>query len=134
MCTLPSILEHLPAVMSTQDHVWLSPELFSPLNQQIKKALYEVCAEDQADVIYQRDIIDQIFSHYMPNLLHTFHSLLFYLGRGAADGRKLYHRLCGSKNKPIIIVWCEEKPWERQGCSEDAQDAHAELSWARCSP
>lgn len=70
----------------------------------------------------------------MPNLQDMFNSLPFYLGRGAADGGKLYHRLHGSKNKPIIAVWSEEKPRERQGCSEDAQDAHAELSWARCSP
>lgn len=69
----------------------------------------------------------------MPNLLHMFTSLPFYLGRGAADGGKLYNCLCGGKNKPIISVWCEEKPRERQDCSKDAPDAPAELSWARCS-
>lgn len=70
----------------------------------------------------------------MPNLLRMFNSLPFYLGNGAAGRVKLYYRLCGSENKSVCAVWCKEKPRERLGCCEDAQDAHAELSWARCSP
>jgi len=50
----------------------------------------------------------------MPNLLHAFNPLPFYLGRGAADGGNLYHRLRGSKNKPTTAVWGEEKPGERE--------------------